>query len=93
MRFISKLALIALLPISAAFASPAQIAVFDIQNMTCAMCKVTVKKAFQSAPGVEAAMVDYEQKTATVKYDPAKVDKVTLAKASTDAGFPATPRK
>lgn len=47
MRFILKLALLALVPLSTAFASPAQTAVFDIQNMTCAMGKVTVKKAFQ----------------------------------------------
>lgn len=93
MRFILKFALLALMPISAAFANPAQTAVFDIQNMTCAMCKVTVKKAFQNAAGVEEATVDYEHKTATIKYDPAKADKATLAKASTDAGFPATPRK
>lgn len=37
--------------------------------------------------------MDYEHKTATIKYDPAKVNKAALAKASTDAGFPATPRK
>ena len=93
MRFLLKLALFALVPLSSAFAGPAQTTVFDIQNMTCAMCKVTVKKAFQNAAGVEEATVDYEHKTATIKYDPAKVDKAALAKASTDAGFPATPRK
>lgn len=93
MRFIYKLALVALMPISSAFASPAQTVVFDIQNMTCSMCKVTVKKAFQSAAGVEDVTVDYEHKTATITYDPAKADKGALAKASTNAGFPATVRK
>ena len=93
MKFIFKLALLALLPISSAIANPAQTVVFDIQNMTCAMCKVTVKKAFQNVEGVEAVTVDYEHKTATVNYDPAKAEKARLAKASTDAGFPATLRK
>ena len=90
MRIVAKLALLALLPITSAFAAASQTAIFDVQNMTCSLCPVTVKKAFQQVPGVEDAKVDFDHKTATVKYDPAKADTAALVKATTDAGFPAT---
>jgi mercuric ion binding protein len=93
MRFITKLALLALLPVSSAFAAEPQTAVLDVQNMTCSLCPVTVKKAIQKVPGVEDAKVDFEHKTATVRFDPAKTDAAALVKATTDAGYPATVHK
>jgi len=91
---LKTIALLLLLPVASAFAAPAsRTAVLEVQNMTCSMCTVTIKKAFQKLPGVEDAAVDFEHKTATVKYDPAKVDAAALIKATTDAGFPATERK
>ena len=63
----------------------------DVQNMTCALCSVTVKKALEKVPGVAEAKIDYDHKTATVKFDPEKASAAVLVKATTDAGFPATP--
>jgi mercuric ion binding protein len=54
---------------------------------------VTVKKALQKVSGVEDAKVDFEHKTAMVIFDPAKADTAALAKAATDAGYPATLHK
>jgi periplasmic mercuric ion binding protein len=77
------------LPVSA-FAAPPQTAVLDVQNMTCPMCSVTIHKALEKVPGVIDAKVDYDHKTATVKYDADKTNPSALVKATTNAGFPST---
>ncbi len=86
-KFLASL-LIAL-PI-AAFASTPQTAVLDVQNMTCSMCSITIRKALEKVPGVMDAKVDYDHKTAIVKYDPDKANPSALVKATTNAGFPST---
>ena len=77
------------LPVAALAAGP-QTLVLDVQKMTCALCSVTVKKALEHVPGVADARIDYEHKTATVKFDPEKASPAVLVKATADAGFPAT---
>jgi len=67
-----------------------QSVLFDMQNMTCALCKITIKKAFQGVEGVEEANVDYDTKTARVTFNPQKTSVDALIKATTDAGYPAT---
>lgn len=92
MRLVAKLLAIALLPAASAFAAT-QAVMLDVQNMTCSLCPVTVKKALQKVSGVDDVKVDFEHKTATVKFDPAKADTAALVKATTNAGFPSTPHK
>ena len=82
-------ALLICLPVSAFSATP-QTAVLDIQNMTCSMCSITIHKALEKVPGVIEAKVDYDHKTATVKYDADKTSPPALVKATTNAGFPST---
>ena len=77
------------LPLSALAAAP-QIAVLDVQNMTCSTCPITIHKALEKVPGVIEAKVDYDHKTATVKYDADKTNPSALMKATTNAGFPST---
>lgn len=93
MRLLSKLLPLTLLAASSAFAADSQTAVLDVQNLTCSLCPVTVEKALQKVPGVEDAKVDFDHKTATVRFDPAKANLAALAKATTDAGFPSTLHK
>jgi len=91
-----KFAVIAALVITSAmpaFAATPQAVVLDVQNMTCSLCPITVKKSLEAVPGVRDAKVDLGQKTATVKFDPDKADIATLVKATTNAGFPATVHK
>ena len=38
----------------------------DIKGMMCAHCEATVKKALESLPGVENAVVSHEKGTAVV---------------------------
>ena len=77
----------------AALAAGQQTAVLDVQNMTCGLCPITVKKSLQKVPGVAEAKVDFDKKTATVKFDSDKADVAALVKATTEAGFPSSARK
>ena len=73
-----------------AFAAQTQTVVLDVQNMTCELCPITVKKALDKVPGVAAATIDLAKKTATVKFDPDRGNVAALVKATTNAGFPST---
>ena len=82
--------LTALLLASVALAGPPSIVTLDVQNMTCGTCPVVVRKALERVPGVSAATVDFERKTATVTFDPDRVKAAALTEATTNAGFPST---
>lgn len=76
-----------------ALASTPKSFTLDVQNMTCATCPITVKKALERVPGVTDVKVDFEHKTAIVNLDTDKDNASMLTKATTDAGFPSTVRK
>jgi len=62
---------------------------FTVENMTCAACPITVRKAMSRVDGVHSVEVNFEAKTVTATYDPALADTATIAEASTAIGFPA----
>lgn len=62
----------------------------NVQNMTCAMCPITVRKALQAIEGVQSAKVDFGTKTASITFDPQKTNTEALIKATTNAGYPST---
>jgi mercuric ion binding protein len=62
----------------------------DVQNMTCSVCPITVKKALEQVAGVQQATVNYESKTANVLFDDTVATTDKLIKATTDAGYPST---
>lgn len=74
---------------SAQVAAAEQRTIFAIENMTCALCPVTVKKAMEHVPGVKSVAVDFDAKTATVVFDPSKASVAVIAAASANAGYPA----
>ena len=76
-----------------AFAGTSQTLTFDVQNMNCAACPITVKKALEKVPGVSDVKIDFEHKMATMHLDTDKANAAMLTKATTDAGFPSTVRK
>ena len=76
-----------------ACAATQEIVTLDVQNMTCAVCPITIKKALEKVPGVNDVKVDFEHKTATVHLDADKANAALLTKATADAGFPSTARK
>ena len=92
MRNLLTAVLAMLMPLAALAATP-QTAVLDVQNMTCGLCPVTVKKSLEKVAGVTQARIDFARKTATVTFDADKTSPTALIKATTDAGFPSAVRK
>ena len=76
-------------PLTVLAAEP-QTVVLDVQNMTCELCPITVKKALDKVPGVAGIKIDLAKKTATVKFDPQRANVAALIKATTNAGYPST---
>lgn len=70
-------------------ASAQQQTIFAIQNMTCATCPITVRKAMEGVTGVSEVSVNFEAKTARATYDPRRANTAAIAAASTNAGYPA----
>lgn len=64
-------------------------ATFSVENMYCALCPVTVKKAMRGVEGVRSVDVDFGAKTATVVFDPTVTSADAVAAASTNVGYPA----
>lgn len=76
-------------------AAPAatQTVTLAVDNMTCAACPITVRKALEKVPGVSRAKVALKTKTATVAYDPTKAKVDDLIWATTEAGYPSRPMR
>jgi len=62
----------------------------DVQNMTCAVCPITVKKALENVSGVQRVSVDYASKTATVQFDDTAATADKLTEATKNAGYPSS---
>jgi len=63
-----------------------------VQNMDCAACPFTVKSSLQAVPGVAKAVVSFADRTAVVTFDDAKTAVPALVTATTNAGYPSTPK-
>lgn len=92
MRSVFALTFASLLPLGTLVAAP-HTAVLDMQNMTCSLCPVTVKKSLQSVVGVTDASIDFDKKAATVTFDSDKTTPSALVKATTEAGYSSIARK
>ncbi len=64
---------------------------FTVENMFCALCPITVRKAMEGVEGVRSVEIDFEAKTAFVTFDPAVTSAASIAAASSNAGYPARP--
>mgnify|MGYP000343657543 CR=1 FL=1 len=62
------IALLAAIPLTVLAATPKTVTL-AVQNMTCELCPITVKKSLEKVPGVSAVKVDFDRKTAIVTYD------------------------
>jgi mercuric ion binding protein len=62
-----------------------------VENMTCALCPVTVRTAIEHVTGVKDVQVDFESKVAVVVFDDAETTVEDIAEASRLAGYPAAP--
>lgn len=81
--------LLACVPLAVLAATP-QTVTLAVQNMTCELCPITVRKSLEKVPGVSAVRVDFAKKTATVTYDADKAQAEALTRATINAGYPST---
>lgn len=63
-----------------------------VPGMYCATCPITVKSSLEAVPGVEKVVVSLSEKTAIVTFDDAKTGLPALISATTNAGYPSTPK-
>lgn len=78
------------LSVSTAFASTldTKTITLSVDNMTCAVCPITVRKALRNVSGVKKVKTDFKTKTATVTFDPSQAKLNDLINATTKAGYP-----
>ena len=81
--------LVSLLLFASVAAAAERTAIFSVENMTCALCPITVRTVIERLPGVEDVQVDLESKTAVVVFDDAQATVGDIAEASREAGYPA----
>lgn len=77
------------LPAAAQAVAAEQTVTFTVDNMTCALCPITVKRAMEGVEGVRAVEIDLDARTATVVFDTAATSTDAIAAASASAGYPA----
>lgn len=58
-----------------------------VEGMSCGGCVRNVTGVLTALPGVEGAEVSLEQATATVRFDPARIEVSALRHAIEEAGF------
>ncbi len=89
------------LPVPWALAAPGEAApaagslqtvVLEVPGMSCRFCPVTVRKALKKLPGVVEVEADLDSRTATVRYDPARVSVEEMTAATARAGYESRPR-
>ena len=61
--------------------------IFNVEKMMCGGCEANVKKVLADVANVDSVEVDLDAKTVTVE---GAIDASDIAKAITDAGYPAT---
>lgn len=77
------------IPVAAQTVATEQTVTFAVDNMTCALCPITVKRAMEGVAGVRAVEIDFEARTAAVVFDTAATSAEAIATASANAGYPA----
>ncbi len=67
--------------------------ILDIEGMHCGSCVGRVENALTAVPSVTEATVNLAAETATVKYLAGTASPQSLAKVTTDAGYPSKPHE
>jgi Cd2+/Zn2+-exporting ATPase len=61
--------------------------IVDIENIHCGDCALNIERSVEHVPGVLSAEVSYVLSTATVYYDPHRVEEERIKKAITKPGY------
>jgi periplasmic mercuric ion binding protein len=65
---------------------------FDVPDMSCGLCPLTVEAAMGAVAGVQSVDADLDSLSAVVIFDPTLTDAAAIAEASAQAGYPAFER-
>ncbi|MCB0347669.1 MAG: heavy-metal-associated domain-containing protein [Bdellovibrionales bacterium] len=71
----------------------AEKACFEVQEMTCATCSLTIKAAVKKLKGISEVKVSFEEKNAMVDFDSQKINVTEIKKAIDGVGYKATPQE
>src|SRR5258708_2194662 len=63
-----------------------------VPGMYCSACPITVRASLEVVPGVAKVVVSLANKTAIVTFDDDKATVPALITATTNAGYPSTPK-
>ena len=63
-----------------------------VDNMYCEACPFMVKKTIEKVSGVSKVLVSFKEKTVVIMFDDAQTAVKDLTDATTNAGFPSTPK-
>jgi mercuric ion binding protein len=63
-----------------------------VQNMYCAACPHTVRASLQAVRGVQHVTVSLKEHSAIVTYDDSVTSLKALTAATTNAGYPSSPK-
>jgi periplasmic mercuric ion binding protein len=86
LRFLVLLPLLLSAPIAVA---AERTITLTVENMTCALCPLTVRTTIQHVAGVKDVQVDFESRTAVVVFDDAQATAQDIAEASRQGEYPA----
>ncbi len=64
----------------------------SVPGMSCSACPITVKLALGKLEGVSQVAVSYPDREALVTFDDALTSIEALTEATSDAGYPSTPK-
>lgn len=64
--------------------------VLSVPSMNCAACPITVRKALEKVPGVQAVRATLEPPEAVVTFDDAKTSVDRLTEVTERAGYPSS---
>lgn len=83
------LVLMALVLTGRLIAAPLETIVLEADNLTCPACSITIERALDRVPGIADTNVDTAAGTVMVTFDPQRTNTPEIARAITEAGFPA----
>lgn len=78
-----------LFPVATALAAERTVTL-TVENMTCALCPITVRTAIERVSGVTDVEVDLDSGTAVVVFDDAQATIDDVTNAASQAGYPAS---
>ena len=82
------LGIFGLLSVGGNIVAKEQTVTLRVENMTCSLCPLTVRKALEAVEGVQETNISLGENKAIIIFDDDQTDVETLITTTTNAGFP-----